>query len=172
MTNISFPVLEVTMVDIKKIVANNYNPNKVAAPEMKLLELSIRQDGYTQPIVCFYDEKEDKYIIIDGYHRYYLAKEVFNLSEVPVTIIKKDLGNRMASTIRHNRARGKHTIDGMTSLIEEFIALGWSEQEIGKFLGMEKEEVIRLRQSTCLKKVFANHRFSESWSEFEKAYYS
>lgn len=102
---ITFPVLNVKMVDIKKVVANDYNPNKVAPPEMELLRHSIEEDGYTQPIVTYYDEETDKYIVVDGFHRYRVAKEVFNLKEVPIVTIDKDLDNRMASTIRHNRAR-------------------------------------------------------------------
>ncbi len=102
---ITFPVLNVKMVDIKKVVANNYNPNKVAPPEMELLRHSIEEDGYTQPIVTYYDQETDKYIVVDGFHRYRVAKEVFNLKEVPIVTIDKDLDNRMASTIRHNRAR-------------------------------------------------------------------
>lgn len=110
-------------------------------------------------------------MIVDGFHRYLLAKETFHLKEIPVTIIDKEIDERMASTIRHNRARGKHSIKGMVHLIEEFIELGWTECEIGKALGMEIEEVIRLRQASGLKKMFAHHQFTKTWEEFELKYY-
>ena len=171
MHKIKFPVLDVKMIPINKIHSNDYNPNKVASPELKLLEHSIIEDGFTQPIVCFYEKTTDQYIIVDGFHRYTLAKKVFRLQEVPVTVLKKERANRIASTVRHNRARGKHAILGMVNLLEELVGAGWSEEKISKELGMDKEEVIRLKQSTGLKKMFANHTFSESWSEFEERYY-
>ena len=105
MSEIEFPVLNVKMVDIDKVEANDYNPNKVAPPEMKLLKHSIEEDGYTQPIVTYYDEERDKYIVVDGFHRYRCAKEYFHLE------------NRMASTIRHNRARGTHQIADMSHIV-------------------------------------------------------
>jgi ParB-like chromosome segregation protein Spo0J len=167
---IKFPVLDVRMIPIDKVQANDYNPNKVATPEMKLLRLSIEEDGYTQPIVVYYDEEIDKYIVVDGFHRYRCAKEYFNLKEVPCTVIDKDLDNRMASTIRHNRARGTHQIHGMSNIVVELTKDGWSEEEICKNLGMELDEVIRLKQITGLKEAFGNHEFSKSWKEFEKKY--
>ena len=102
---IGFPVLNVKMVDINKVIANDYNPNKVAPPEMELLKHSIEEDGYTQPIVTYYDKANDIYIVVDGFHRYRCAKEYFNLKQIPIVTIEKDLNNRIASTIRHNRAR-------------------------------------------------------------------
>ena len=110
MKKIEFPVLNVKMVDIEKVIANDYNPNKVMSAEMKLLKLSIEEDGYTQPIVTYYDKALDKYIIVDGFHRYRCAKEFFNLPQVPVVTIDKPIEDRIASTIRHNRARGVHQI--------------------------------------------------------------
>ncbi|MCH1976459.1 ParB/RepB/Spo0J family partition protein [Enterococcus hirae] len=171
MYNIDFPVLDVKLVDINKIKENGYNPNKVAPPELNLLELSIREDGYTQPIVCYYDKKKDLYTIIDGFHRYYLAKEKFKLPKIPVTVINKNYDSRIASTIRHNRARGKHSIQGMSNIIEIFLSLGWEEKEIAKCLGMDMEEVIRLKQTTGLKRLFVDYEFSKSWNEFEKKHY-
>ena len=143
MAEITFPVLNVKMVDIDKVVANDYNPNKVAPPEMELLKHSIEEDGYTQPIVTYYDKKNDQYIVIDGFHRYRCAKEYFHLKQIPIVTIDKDLENRMASTIRHN-------------------------QQISKHLGMELDEIIRLKQITGLKEMFANHVFSKSWEEFDE----
>lgn len=165
---ISFPVMNLKMIPINKIVANDYNPNKVASPEMKLLKLSIEEDGYTMPIVVYYDTENDKYIIVDGFHRYRCAKEYFNLEEIPATIIEKDLSNRMASTIRHNRARGTHQIRSMSDIVLDLTKEGWSDEEICKKLGMDLDEVIRLKQITGLKEAFQNHTFSKSWIEFEE----
>jgi ParB-like chromosome segregation protein Spo0J len=164
---IKFPVLNVKMVDINKVVSNQYNPNKVAPPEMQLLKHSIEMDGYTQPIVAYYDKKKDKYIIVDGFHRYRCAKEYFDLPEIPIVVINKDLKNRMASTIRHNRARGTHQIPDMSRIVANLTQLGWSEDKISKELGMELDETIRLRQVSGLKESFSDHTFSKSWEEFE-----
>lgn len=167
MKKIKFPVLDVKMVPIEKMVANDYNPNSVAPPEMKLLKLSIEEDGYTQPIVTFYDSNQDKYIIVDGFHRYRCAKEYFKLPKVPVTVINKTIDERMASTIRHNRARGTHAIRGMSDIVLSLARGGWTDADISKHLGMDAEEVIRLKQITGLPEAFANHEFSKSWEEFE-----
>ena len=168
MQEIQFPVLNVKMVDINKVVANDYNPNKVAPPEMELLKHSIEEDGYTQPIVTYYDKENDKYIVVDGFHRYRCAKEYFNLKQVPIVTIDKDLENRMASTIRHNRARGTHQIVDMSHIVLTLTENGWTEAQISKHLGMELDEIIRLKQITGLKEMFANHVFSKSWEEFEE----
>lgn len=164
---IEFPVLNVKMVDINKVVANDYNPNKVAPPEMQLLRHSIEEDGYTQPIVTYYDKENDKYIVVDGFHRYRCAKEYFHLSEIPIVTIDKNLENRMASTIRHNRARGTHQIIDMSHIVRDLTLRGWSDEEISKHLGMEYDEIVRLKQITGLKDMFANHVFSKSWEEFD-----
>lgn len=167
MSEITFPVLNVRMVDIDKVIANDYNPNKVAPPEMKLLKHSIEEDGYTQPIVAYYDEKKDTYIVVDGFHRYRCAKEYFHLKQVPIVTIDKDLSNRMASTIRHNRARGTHQINDMSKIVLDLTNNGWTEEQISKHLGMELDEIIRLKQISGLKEAFSNHEFSKSWEEFE-----
>lgn len=167
MAEITFPVMNVKMVDINKVIANDYNPNKVAPPEMKLLKHSIEEDGYTQPIVTYYDSENDIYIVVDGFHRYKCAKEYFHLKEIPVVTINKDLSNRMASTIRHNRARGTHQIIDMSKIVIDLTNHGWSEKQIAEHLGMELDEIIRLKQVSGLKEAFANHVFSKSWEEFE-----
>ena len=163
MKPITFPVLNVKMVPIKKVFANDYNPNKVANQEMQLLKHSIEQDGYTQPIVTYYDKKNDEYTIVDGFHRYRCAKEFFHLEEIPVVVIKKDIKHRMASTIRHNRARGTHQIKDMSVIVKDLTGFGWSDEKICSELGMELDEVIRLKQITGLKEAFQNHEFSKSW---------
>jgi len=168
MTSVDFPVLNVRMIPIDKIRANDYNPNKVATPEMKLLKHSIQEDGYTQPVVTFYDEKEDMYEIVDGFHRYTVGKNMLKLKELPCTVIDKPIENRMASTIRHNRARGTHQITNMSQIVVELSSQGWRDDEICKALGMDLDEVIRLKQVSGLKEAFANHEFSKSWVEFKE----
>lgn len=167
MKEIEFPVLNVKMVDIDKVIANDYNPNKVAPPEMQLLKHSIEEDGYTQPIVTYYDKDRDIYIVVDGFHRYRVAKEYLNLKQIPIVTIDKDLENRIASTIRHNRARGTHQIVDMSHIVLILTENGWTESQISKHLGMELDEIIRLKQITGMKDAFANHTFSKSWEEFE-----
>lgn len=167
MKDVTYPVLNVKMVDINKVISNDYNPNKVATPELVLLRRSIEEDGYTQPIVTYYDKKNDKYIIVDGFHRYKCAKDYFFLNEVPIVTINKDLKHRMASTIRHNRARGTHQIGDMSKIITDLLKKGWGDEEICIELGMELDEVIKLKQISGLKEAFANHVFSKSWEEFE-----
>lgn len=167
MKDIEFPVLDVKMVDINKVISNDYNPNKVAHPEIILLRKSIEEDGYTQPIVTYYDKKNDKYIIVDKFHRYLCAKEYFFLKEIPVVTINKSLKNRMASTIRHNRARGSHQIPNMSKIVITLLHQGWNDEEICQQLGMELDEVIRLKQISGLTEAFANHTFSKSWEKFE-----
>lgn len=142
------PVYEVKRVPLEKIEANDYNPNRVASKEMELLYLSIKEDGYTMPIVCYYNEGEDKYVIVDGFHRYSIMKKHKDIYErecgcIPVSVIKKDLNNRIASTIRHNRARGKHDVQ-LQSNIVAMLKEGWREQDIMKKLGMSYEEIQRL----------------------------
>ncbi|EHQ8829090.1 ParB-like nuclease domain-containing protein, partial [Enterococcus faecalis] len=165
------PVLNVKLVPLTKIIANDYNPNKVAPPEMDLLELSIIEDGYTQPLVCYYDGNFDRYILIDGFHRYRVAKERLSLSEVPVTVINRSLENRIASTIRHNRARGTHEVGKMEVVVKNLVDKGWNDTKIAKKLGMDMEEVFRFKQSSGLKEAFSNHEFSKSWISFENRYY-
>lgn len=142
------PVYNVIAVPVEKIQANDYNPNHVAKREMKLLYQSIKQDGYTMPIVCYYDKENDKYIIVDGFHRYTIIlkyKNIYNRENgmLPVSVIEKDINDRMASTIRHNRARGKHEVELQASLVG-MLKAGWDELKIMKELGMTLEEVQRL----------------------------
>lgn len=169
------PVDYVRWVKAEKVQANEYNPNKVASPEMKLLYLSILLDGYTQPIVA-YKLPNDKYEVVDGFHRNRVGKEHKDIYErihgyLPIVVIDKPLDERMGSTIRHNRARGTHQIRDMSDIVVELTKQGWNEEEICEKLGMELDEVIRLKQISGLKEAFANHEFSKSWEEFESKYY-
>lgn len=168
MKKIEFPVLNVRMVPTEKIVANDYNPNRMASPEMQLLKISIEQDGYTQPIVTCYDPVRDVYEVVDGFHRYLCNELYFHLPELPVTVINKPIDQRIASTIRHNRARGTHQIVDMSQIVCKLMERGWDDAEICKYLGMELDEVVRLKQISGLKEAFANHTFSRSWEEFER----
>lgn len=167
MKKIKFPVMNVRMIKTSLLVSNEYNPNKVAPPEMKLLKKSIEEDGFTQPIVVYEDKDNKCFIIIDGFHRYRCAKEYFNLEEVPCVVIDKSLDNRMASTIRHNRARGKHQIKSMSEIVLDLLAQGWDDAKVSEHLGMDAEEVLRLKQISGLKEAFGNHEFSKSWEEYE-----
>ena len=120
------PVYNVIAVPFEKVIPNTYNPNKVAPPEFKLLYKSIKEDGYTMPIVCYHSEKDDTYIIVDGFHRYRVMKEYHDIYErengmLPVTVINKPIENRMASTVRHNRARGNHDVDLMGNIVKSFM---------------------------------------------------
>jgi parB domain protein nuclease len=162
------PAYNIIRVPIEKIQANAYNPNHVAPPEMKLLEKSILEDGYTMPIVCYYLKDEDKYEIVDGFHRYTTMlrnKEIREREDgcLPVSIIDKPLENRMASTIRHNRARGSHSIDLMQNIVKELVEAGLGDVWIMKNIGMDADELLRLKQLTGLKELFKDRAFSSSW---------
>lgn len=161
------PVYNVKAVPIEKIQANSYNPNAVAPPEMKLLYQSIKEDGYTMPIVCYYLEDIDKYEIVDGYHRYTVMlrhKDIYKRENgmMPVVVIEKEISNRMASTIRHNRARGSHSIDLMQNIVAELVNSGMSDAWIMKNIGMDADELLRLKQLTGLQELFRNKEFSMS----------
>lgn len=162
------PVYNVLSIPLDKIKANAYNPNAVAPPEMKLLELSIWEDGYTMPIVCYYLEKEDCYEIVDGYHRYTTmlnSQRIFDREggKLPVVVIDKDVSNRMASTIRHNRARGSHNIELMSNIVSDLVEAGMSDGWILRHIGMDKDELLRLKQITGIAALFKDGEFSKSW---------
>jgi ParB-like chromosome segregation protein Spo0J len=166
------PVYNVQRVPVDKIQANAYNPNAVAPPEMKLLELSIWEDGFTMPVVCYYLDDIDKYEIVDGYHRYTTLKtsqRIFDREEghLPVVVIKKDLSNRMASTIRHNRARGVHSIELMSNIVSDLVTAGMSDAWILRHIGMDKDELLSLKQITGIAALFKDGEFSEAWDAKE-----
>lgn len=161
------PVYNVQAIPVEKIRANSYNPNAVAPPEMKLLEISIWEDGYTMPVVCYYIADEDVYEIVDGYHRYTILKTSKRIYErekglLPIVVIQKDESNRMASTIRHNRARGTHSIELMSNIVSELTKSGMSDAWILKHIGMDADELLRLKQITGLAELFKNNEFSMS----------
>lgn len=162
------PVSRVKWVAIADVVANSYNPNTVAGTELSLLRTSIAHDGFTQPIVTIYDEALKKYIIVDGFHRYFTVKgdpELLASTEgcVPIVVIDKPINDRMASTIRHNRARGKHSVEGMSNLIFRMLENGWSDADICNELGMEAEELLRLKHITGFSKLFKDVEYRRAW---------
>ena len=167
------PVYNIIAVPIHKIKPNNYNPNVVAPPEMKLLYQSIKMDGYTMPIVCYYIKEKDEYIIVDGFHRYRVMLEYEDIFErekgmLPVSVIDKPIDHRMASTIRHNRARGSHNVDLMSNIIKELHEIGRSDAWISKHLGMDRDEILRLKQITGLAALFKVVKFGKAWRPIEE----
>ena len=167
------PVYKVTAVPIERIKPNTYNPNAVAPPEMKLLYESIKSDGYTMPIVCYYSQEEDLYIIVDGFHRYRVMLEYSDIYEreggmLPVSVIDKPIDQRMASTVRHNRARGSHSVDLMSNIVKELHELGRSDAWISRHLGMDRDEILRLKQITGLAALFKDVRFGKAWRPAEQ----
>lgn len=163
------PVDCVTWERNDNVYANDYNPNSVAPPEMELLRLSIMNDGYTQPIVTF--RNDDNVEVIDGFHRNRVGKECEEIQDrvkgyLPIVQIKEeqqDLNNRMASTIRHNRARGKHKVEDMSNIVLELKRRNWSNKKVGKELGMDQDEVLRLTQISGVAEMFADDEFSKAW---------
>lgn len=167
------PVDLVLWVGVESVIANDYNPNAVAPPEMKLLELSIQEDGYTQPIVTW--EADNIREVIDGFHRNRVGRESQIVRErimgylpvVTANSARTDKGDRMAATIRHNRARGKHKIDAMSEIVLELKRRNWSDEKIGRNLGMDPDEVLRLAQITGLAEMFKDREFSRAWEAEE-----
>jgi ParB-like chromosome segregation protein Spo0J len=164
----SEPVDFVQWVPAEQVTANDYNPNAVAPPEMRLLYTSIREDGFTQPIVSSHDTQNKQYIVVDGFHRNRVGKERRDIKErihgyLPIVVIDKPLEERMASTIRHNRARGKHAVTPMSDLVATLYRGGWADDRIAKELGMELDEVLRLKQITGLPEIFADREYSRAW---------
>lgn len=165
----SEPVDCVRWVQADQVTANDYNPNSVAPPEMRLLEHSIQEDGYTQPIVSW--ARDGVFEVVDGFHRHRVGKESVAVRTrvhgyLPTVVIngaREDKGDRMAATIRHNRARGEHRVESMADIVVELKRRFWSDEKIANELGMEPDEVLRLTQITGLAGLFADRSFSEAW---------
>jgi len=162
------PVDLIRWIPIDMIQANDYNPNRVATKELQLLHTSIEHDGYTQPVVTIFDRDAGKYIIVDGFHRYLIMRTSPGVAEstngmLPIVTLKKSINDRMASTIRHNRARGKHMITGMSNMVFELLDNGWEDQDICNELGMEPEELVRLKHITGFSKLFSDADYSRAW---------
>ena len=165
------PIDCVLWVKQENIAPNDYNPNNVAPPEKRLLLKSLEADGFTQPIVV-HRQSNQQYEIVDGFHRQELAKSKSRLKKqlhgyLPVTILQQeaqDVSAHMASTIRHNRARGRHQINAMSEIVRELTHLGWTDEKMGEELGMDADEVLRLRQINGLQDLFSNRQFSQAWT--------
>lgn len=166
--NNAMPVDLVRWIPLEMVEPNDYNPNKVAKQEMGLLLRSIQSDGYTQPVVAIWDEVKQKYIIVDGFHRYAVMTASVEVNagchgRLPVVVLEKSISERMASTVRHNRARGKHSINGMSSMVFQMLDQGMTDAEICNELGLEAEELLRLKHLTGFSKLFENHEYNKAW---------
>jgi len=161
------PIDHVIWVPVEKVYPNNYNPNAVANKEMSLLLKSISYDGYTQPVVTVKDE-EGKYCIVDGFHRYFIGKtneeiKARNRGYLPIVVLEKTMEERIAATVRHNRARGKHGVENMSKLVFNMLSRGMKEEDIANELGMEAEEVLRLKHITGFSKLFEDREYGKAW---------
>lgn len=164
----SQPVSAVQWVPLARVQANDYNPNSVARNEMRLLYTSIKHDGYTQPVVVVFDPALDKYVIVDGFHRFTTLRLNKDIQEstgglVPVVVLDKPINDRMASTVRHNRARGKHAVTGMANMVFKMLDNGMDDAAICAELGMEADELVRLKHVTGFSKLFENVEYQRAW---------
>lgn len=165
---LAHPALNVQLVPIEQVEGNDYNPNKVAPPEMKLLELSIKKDGLTMPVVVASEKQKDSWVVIDGFHRTAVCRLSPEIRSglkdyIPVAKLDKTLENRVAATVRHNMARGTHQVELSARLVAFLKRNDWSNKRIGEELGMDPDEVLRLRQITGLAEAFQNEEFSKFW---------
>lgn len=161
------PVDRVIWVPKEKVVANDYNPNHVAPKELALLHTSIKEDGYTQPIVTVYDKERELFVIIDGFHRNLVLRKYADIEDrnkgyLPIVVLEKNIDQRMASTVRHNRARGSHSVDGMANIIYSMMNDGLPESEICAKLGLEEREFTKLKYITGFAKIFKDYDYSKS----------
>ena len=168
------PVDDVRWIPLEQVQANDYNPNLVAKNEMRLLTTSILHDGYTQPIVTIFDADLGKYVIVDGFHRHSVMRlnnEIREMTHgcVPIVVIDKSINDRMASTIRHNRARGKHAVNGVSNVVFKLLHGGWTDASICQELGLEVDELIRLKHVTGFSKLFENIEYNRAWETRRQA---
>lgn len=161
--NIKLPVMCPILVPRELIVANNYNPNSVAQNNMALLQQSILDNGFCFAIVTVWDEESGKFIIIDGFHRDEILKAWLECDQIPIIVLEHDMAQRMSATIQFNRARGVHSVELMGDLVQSLVNQGLEDEEISKHLGMEAEEVYRLKQITGIAELFKNQTYSKSW---------
>lgn len=161
------PACRPQLVPADQVEGNDYNPNKVAAPELDLLEESIKADGITMALVVMTDLERDRWVVIDGFHRHRVATERLGRRWVPCTVLERPLADRMASTVRHNRARGKHQVELMAALVKALLAEGLDDEQMAVRLGMSVEELLRLRQMVGAARIFAADEYSRSWGTVE-----
>lgn len=162
------PINRVRWVHIDQVQANDYNPNSVATNEMRLLHTSIAADGYTQPVVTIWDDTIGKYIIVDGFHRYTIMRtqrDIYDTTAgyLPIVVIDKPVADRIAATVRHNRARGKHSVTGMSNLVFQMLQEGRTDAEICNDIGLEAEELLRLKHVTGFSKLMRDHAYNQAW---------
>ena len=161
--SVKLPCMEPIIVPIDKVQANNYNPNHVSDNNMQLLLQSILDNGFCFPVVTVYDDILDKYVIVDGFHRYEIVKNYFEADCLPIVVLSHDISKRMAATVQFNRARGVHQVELMGDLVRALVEHGADDETIAKHLGMELEEVYRLKMITGIAELFKNQTYSKSW---------
>jgi ParB-like chromosome segregation protein Spo0J len=161
--DIALPCMEPIIVPIDKVQANDYNPNAVSKDNMLLLLQSIKDNGFCFPVVTIWDDDAQKYVIIDGFHRYDIFLNYLHAKEIPIVVLEHNMKQRMAATVQFNRARGVHQTELMGDLVQALIKQGANDEEIAKHLGMKMEEVYRLKQITGFAELFKNQPYSMSW---------
>jgi len=168
------PVSHVRWVKRERVHANDYNPNSVAPRELELLKISVKSDGYTQPVVCVADD-DDTFAIVDGFHRWLIMEdpEIAKMTggELPIVVLDKPINDRMAATVRHNRERGTHSITGMSKIVYEMLRNGATDDEVIHALGLSVYELERLKHITGYAKLYKDHEYSRAWLKSEKASY-
>lgn len=167
MMKIKIPCLNVKMVPIEKVQANNYNPNSVPKDKMELLKQSIIDNGMCFPVVTIWNEDDEKYIIVDGFHRYTVFKDYLGQKELPIVVLEHDMSKRMTATIQFNKARGVHAVDGDADIVKSLIEQGVPEDEICKHLQIDAETVLRYKQLTGILDLFKNTPYSVGWEAGE-----
>lgn len=165
--DIKLPCMEIKIVDINIVQANTYNPNSVASNNMALLEESILSNGFCFAVVTVWDPDSEKYIIVDGFHRYLIFRDWLQAKQIPIICLEHDISQRMAATIQFNRARGVHQVELMGDLVQAMVEQGVADDEIATKLGMEIEEVFRLKQITGIAELFKHQVYSKSWEMME-----
>lgn len=160
---IKLPCMNVQIVDINMLQANNYNPNSVSSQNMDLLEESILSNGFCFPVVTVWDPDAEKYIIVDGFHRYQIFKDYLQAEQIPIIVLDHDISKRMEATVQFNRARGVHQVELMGDLVQALVEQGVPDEEIAQKLGMEPEEVYRLKLITGIAEMFKNQVYSKAW---------
>lgn len=164
---LSFPVMCPILVPKELVQANNYNPNAVADNNMELLETSILSNGFCFAIITVWDESLGKFVIVDGFHRDTILECWLDANEIPIIVLDHDIAQRMAATVQFNRARGVHQVELMGDLVQALVNQGIEDAEIAVKLGMEEEEVFRLKQVTGIAELFKNQTYSKSWEMVE-----
>lgn len=161
--DLKLPAMTTILVPTELVQANNYNPNHVDKNNMELLERSIEENGFTFPIVTVWDGDIEKFVIVDGFHRYQILRDYLQCKEIPIVVLEQDISQRLSATVQFNRARGVHQVDLMGDLVKSLFEQGQDDEEIAKQLGMELEEVFRLKQVTGIAEIFKNQMYSRSW---------